>query len=209
MPAWLMAPRGLGTMVVDDAGRPADRAGRLPRYLVFFGFGTMAVSLWGMTDFTPDVSYGTIVWTGFYQGIGMGFVFTPLSTLTFATLAAELRPQAASLFALMRSMGGAIGISALSSLLLSSLQANHADIAAYVTPFNRLLQSGAGLRFWNPASVPGRAMLDGEITRQAMAIAYIDDFWLITVIALLAMPLILMLKAPGRAIIKQADVAVE
>jgi len=203
-----LAPRGAGTMLsMMVVGRLIGRVDS--RYLVFFGFGTMAVSLWGMTDFTPDVSYSTIVWTGFYQGIGMGFVFTPLSTLTFATLAAELRPQAASLFALMRSMGGAIGISVLSSLLLSSLQANHADISAYVTPFNRLLQSGAGLRFWNPASVPGRAMLDGEITRQAMAIAYIDDFWLIMVIALLAMPLILMLKAPGRVTIKQADVAME
>jgi DHA2 family multidrug resistance protein len=203
-----LAPRGAGTMLsMMVVGRLIGRVDA--RLLVMFGFGTMAVSLWEMTGFTPDVSERTIIITGFYQGIGMGFVFTSLSTLTFATLLPELRAQATSVFALMRSMGGAIGISMLSSLLVSSGQANHADIAGYVTPFNRLLQTGMAAQIWNPTSLAGRAALDGEVTRQAMTIAYLNDFWLITIIAFLAMPFIMMLKSPGRAAVKTAEPAIE
>jgi len=42
------------------------------------------------------------------------------------------------------------------------------------------------------------AMLDGEITRQATTIAYIDDFKLMMIVALLAVPMVLLLRKPSR-----------
>jgi DHA2 family multidrug resistance protein len=41
-------------------------------------------------------------------------------------------------------------------------------------------------------------MLDGEITRQATTIAYIDDFKLMMIVTLLAIPMILLLRKPGK-----------
>ncbi len=202
-----LAPRGAGTMLsMMVVGRLIGRIDA--RILVAAGFGIMTISLWAMTGFTADVSQDTVIFTGFYQGIGMGFVFTSLSTLTFATLAPQMRAQATSVFALMRSMGGAIGISMLSSLLVSGTQINHADISGYVTPFNRLLQTGFAAEIWNTATLAGRAALDGEVTRQALTIAYLNDFRLIAVLALFAMPFIAMLRAPGRAA-APVEVAVE
>ena len=41
-------------------------------------------------------------------------------------------------------------------------------------------------------------MADAEINRQALMIAYIDDFWLMMIVSLLAIPLLLLLKKGRR-----------
>jgi DHA2 family multidrug resistance protein len=40
----------------------------------------------------------------------------------------------------------------------------------------------------------GLAVLNGEVTRQASAIAFINDFWLMMVMTAVAIPLLLLLK---------------
>jgi DHA2 family multidrug resistance protein len=52
---------------------------------------------------------------------------------------------------------------------------------------------------WNPLTATGRAALDGTITQQAMAIAYLDDFKFMMLISLIVMPLVLLFKRPKQA----------
>ena len=56
-----------------------------------------AAVLWEMTGFTPDVSEWTLIRTGILQGMGLGFMFVPLSTITFATLPGNLRTPGTAL----------------------------------------------------------------------------------------------------------------
>ena len=49
--------------------------------------------MYDMTGWTPDVSQWTIVGTGFIQGAGLGFLFVPLTTVTFATLPPQQRAR--------------------------------------------------------------------------------------------------------------------
>lgn len=44
----------------------------------------------------------------------------------------------------------------------------------------------------------GLAALNGEVTRQAATIAYLDDFRLMMAVTLLAIPLIFLLRRPWR-----------
>ena len=90
------------------------------------GFVATAYALYDMTSWTPDVSEWTVITVGFIQGLSIGFVFVPLSTVTFATLPAELRTQATGVFSLIRNIGSAIGISVTGALLESNTQINHA-----------------------------------------------------------------------------------
>jgi DHA2 family multidrug resistance protein len=99
----------------------------------------------------------------------------------------------------MRNLGSAIGISITGALLQSNTQVNHAILAVDVNPFNRALQSGAAAHFWNPASVHGVTLLDQEVTRQATIIAYVDDFKLMLVLAIVVTPLLLFTRgSPAR-----------
>jgi len=81
----LLAPRGIGTMIAMlMVGRLSGRLDA--RLMIGAGLGLTCLSLWLMTYFTLDMSGSHIVTTGILQGLGLGFIFVPLSTLTFSTL---------------------------------------------------------------------------------------------------------------------------
>jgi DHA2 family multidrug resistance protein len=191
----VLAPRGAGTMLaMFICGRLIGKVS--VRVLVLFGFSVTIYALHLMMGFTPDVSAEAVVVSGFLQGLSVGFVFVSLSTVTFATLAGELRTQGTSIYSLVRNLGSSIGISVTGALLIRNTQVNHASIAAGITPFNRVLQSGAVGRMWNPLHAAGAAALNAEITRQAEIIAYVDDFKLMMIISIMALPLVFMLRKP-------------
>src|SRR3954467_1325579 len=189
----ILAPRGMGTMVaMMICGRLINRVD--PRLLLVTGFLLTAFVLWEMTGFTPDVSQWTLVRTGVMQGMGLGFMFVPLSTVTFATLTPEFRTQGTALFSLSRNIGSSIGISFVSFLLARNTQIAHADIAVSVTPYNEAMKHPAVASIWNMATELGRMALNSEITRQATIIAYADDFKLMMIVALAALPLVFLLR---------------
>ena len=74
--------------------------------------------------------------TGFIQGAGLGLLFVPLTTVTFATLEPEQRADGTGLYNLSRNIGSSVGISVVSYLLIRNNQVNHATIASHVTAFN-------------------------------------------------------------------------
>jgi MFS transporter, DHA2 family, multidrug resistance protein len=192
----VLAPRGIGTMVaMMIVGRIINRID--PRVLVLFGLVLTASVLWEMTGFTPEVSRFTLVRTGIEQGLGLGFLFVPLSTITFATLTPEFRTQGTALFSLMRNLGSSIGISVVIFLLTRNTQVVHSQLVEHVTPFNEALRTGAVHRIWNMTTALGRAALHAEITRQAAIIAYIDDYKFMMLIALAAVPIVFLLRKGG------------
>jgi DHA2 family multidrug resistance protein len=193
----VLAPRGVGTMIaMMIVGRIINRVD--PRALIFFGLVLTAFVLWQMTGFTPDVSQATLIQTGVLQGVGLGFIFVPLSTITFATIPPEFRTQGTAMFSLMRNIGSSIGISLVVFLLSRNIQIMHSQLAAHVTPFNEPLRNPAVAQMWNLATTAGRAALNGEITRQATIIAYANDFKLMMMVALAAVPFVFFLRRAAR-----------
>jgi DHA2 family multidrug resistance protein len=189
----VLAPRGIGTMVAMMlAGRLLGRVDI--RLLLTLGFALTALSLWEMIGFTPDVSQAAIVRTGLQQGMGLGFIFVPLSTVTFSTLAPEFRTQATALYSLLRNLGSSIGISLVIFLLARNTQAMHAELAEHVNPFNPAIRIPSVAAMWDVGTEVGRAALNAEVTRQAMTIAYSNDYKLMMIVALAAMPLVLLLR---------------
>jgi DHA2 family multidrug resistance protein len=193
----VLGPRGIGTMgsmlVVGKLIGPVDT-----RYLLGLGLGITAWSFYVMTGWTPDVSQMTIIEVGIIQGIGLGFLFIPLSVVTLSTLAPERRAEGAGLYSLSRNIGSSIGISVVNSLLTRNTQVNHAEIARNVTSVNRTFEDLAISQFWDPISAAGRTALDAMITQQAQIIAYIDDYKLLMIATLAAIPLLIIFQKPPR-----------
>ena len=189
----LMAPRGVGVMVsMMLVGKLSNRLDA--RILIFFGMFCTTASLYAMTFFSTYVPPLTLIWTGVLQGFGLGFIFVPLSTVAYSTLPPRLRAEAASLFSLVRNLGSSVGISIVMVMLSRNLQINHAYLSESITATSLGIswqQVPAGI-LADAAGILG--MLDGEITRQALTIAYIDDFKLMMWIVLAACPLVLLFK---------------
>ena len=105
-----------------------------------------------MTQWNTDVGTGEIISTGVIQGIGLGFVFVPLSTIAFATLAPRYRNEGTAMFSLIRNIGSSVGISLVMTVLGHEVQSSHAVLSESITPFRDAFQGpvcrtcGAGPR---------------------------------------------------------------
>ncbi|WP_417417116.1 DHA2 family efflux MFS transporter permease subunit [Hoeflea sp.] len=191
----VMAPRGVGTMIsmilVGRLVRIVD-----PRYLVITGLLLTAASLYLMTGFSPQMDSWPVISTGIIQGLGLGLVFVPLSAIAFATLEVRYRTDAASLFSLVRNLGSSIGISVVTLYLTRSVQINHSELGAFINPFNPVLRDLLPGSTSNPAVLQ---TLDALVNQQSLMISYNNDFKLMMMVTLVAIPLALLLRAPKAA----------
>jgi DHA2 family multidrug resistance protein len=189
----VLGPRGVGTMAAMlIVGKLIGRVDT--RILLGIGLVLTAWSFYAMTGWTPDVSQMTIIVVGVIQGIGLGFIFVPLSTVTLSTLSFEQRAEGAGIFSLSRNIGSSVGISVVNALLTTNTQVNHAEIAQHVTSVNRGFADPIITQFWDPLTAAGRAALDAIVTRQAQIIAYIDDYKLLMIATLAVIPLLIVFK---------------
>jgi DHA2 family multidrug resistance protein len=160
------------------------------RIILAAGFAIAACSLWQMTGFYLQMDVWSLFWSGILQGLGTGILYVPLASMAFGTLSPALRDEGTTLFSLIRNIGSSVGISVVITLLTRNGQIMHARLAEKFTPY---------IDPWHPglvSTVRGMAALNGSITRQAQMIAYIDDFKLMMVLSIAAIPLVFLLRKP-------------
>ena len=190
-------PRGVGSFVaMFVVGRLIGRVDT--RLILIVGLSLSAFALWQMTQFDLSMTSWPIVVSGVFQGLGIGLIFVPLTTLAFATLAPHHRPEATSVFTLVRSLGASVGISIMEALWTMNSSVVHSTLAGHIQSGDPVV-SAALPPIFNPATGSGLAALNGEVTRQAAMVAYVDDFRLMMIVTLAVMPLLLFMRSPKYA----------
>lgn len=193
----LIAPRGLGTLAAMVIGmRLAARIDL--RLIIALGFVVTIYSMWEMTHWGLMIDWTSIVFAGFWQGVGMGLVFIPMNQIAFATLALRYRTDGSSLLYLVRNIGGSIGISIMSTMFARGLQTSHAALSGHVTSASTSVIDPATADKYQVVGEAGLRLADLEVNRQAAMIAYLNDFQLMIWLLIAFMPLIFLLR-PSRA----------
>jgi DHA2 family multidrug resistance protein len=124
-----ISPRGIGTMATMLAvGYLIDKIDL--RALLVVGMLITAGAFELISQTPPDRSGTWLAGASAIQGIGVGLLFTPLSTLAFSSLAAELRTDAAGVYSLLRQLGSATGVAAMTALLQARIHTNYAAMVA-------------------------------------------------------------------------------
>ncbi|HEX4095642.1 MAG TPA: EmrB/QacA family drug resistance transporter, partial [Caulobacteraceae bacterium] len=103
--------------------------------------------------------------------------------------------QGATISNLIRNVGGSVGISILQVVLVNNMQVARAGLAQHIRPDNPLVQRIMP----NGPTAQGLATINGMIGRQSAMIAYIDDFWLMTIVMVLLLPILFVMRAPKQA----------
>jgi DHA2 family multidrug resistance protein len=168
-------------------------------------FVLTAVSMWQMCGFSLQMGMMPVITTGLLQGFGLGCTFVPLNLVALSTLQRHILTQGTAIRSLMRNLGGSIGISVLVATLAENTQTVHARLVEPLRPDNPALH---GILPFNLTMPSGVAALNAEVTRQAAMVAYIDDFKLMTLLALLSLPLLLLLREGSDATPRAAVTAV-
>lgn len=201
-------PRGLGSFVaMFVVGRLVSKIDT--RLILFTGLAISAIALHQMMGFDLSMNSTPLMVSGLIQGFGIGLIFVPLSTLAFATVPAHLRPEGSAVYTLIRNLGSGVGISIMQALVVSNTQAMHESLAGGVIPSDQVVRNTMSSIF-NLQSTAGLSALNGEITRQATMVAYVDAFKLMFFVTLACMPMLLLMRpAKRKAGEDQLHVAVE
>jgi MFS transporter, DHA2 family, multidrug resistance protein len=194
----LLGSRGVGTLLTMLAV-PRLMKWFQVRYLILTGLILAGGTLYYMTGYSLDVTQETIVLTSIVQGVGLGLLFVPISSVAFTTLPGNLRTGGTSILTLVRNIGSSIGISMVIAQLTSATTYMHARLTEHVTPFNDALQMPDVASALNTKSDLGRAMLDVIVTQQANLIAYLNDFQLLMILTLGVIPLVMIIGTAKKA----------
>jgi DHA2 family multidrug resistance protein len=190
------APRGVGSflsmLIVGYLVARVDN-----RLILLIGLTIVGFAAWQMSRFDLSMGSRQIIVAGLTQGVGLGLIMVPLSTVAFVTLPGQLRAEAAALLSVMRNMGQSVGISAMQTLLVRNTQAMHAALAGQVIPSDPVMRATLGTTA-DTLSRAAALSLDAEINRQASMVAYVDDFRLMMLIAVLCMPVLLVMGSGRR-----------
>ena len=202
----LMAPRGIATAIsMLIVGRLVSRLD--PRILVGTGMLISAFGSHWMTYYSLDINAFWIVWPAMLQGLGMGLIFVPLSTIAYATLERSRMAEAAGLYSLVRTMGSAVGISIVTTLMARQGQVLWNELGGNLDRFNPAVQRYLQGMHLSPTDPRAVALMAEEVGRQASMIAMIDVLQLITWSFILMLPLVFLLrrkKADGGQLIHAA-----
>jgi MFS transporter, DHA2 family, multidrug resistance protein len=195
----LMAPRGCGVflsmLITTRLIGKVDS-----RLLLSMGYLIAALSLWMMTRWSLEMGSSEIIVASFVQGLGMGLLFVPVNMIAFSTLAAHYRTDGTTLMTLCRNLGSSFGISVCVAILARNMQTSHADIAANVTSFNLpAIDPASAAASLGNLGAGAMAMLNGEVSRQAAMIAYLDNFYMMFWLVLCFVPLSWLIKRPKLA----------
>jgi DHA2 family multidrug resistance protein len=188
----LVAPRGIGTLFsMAIVGRLVNKMDT--RVLIGFGLSLSTIAYYMLTLINLDAMRTTILYSGIIQGFGFGFIFVPISTLCFSTVAAEFRAQAAAVFSLIRNIGGAVGISIIVFLITYYAKLNHALLAeSVISNSKNMLVYLQHLPTKN--ELAQIAIIDMVVTKQAALIGYLNAFKICMLMNIAIIPLVLFLK---------------
>ncbi|MEJ2346080.1 MAG: DHA2 family efflux MFS transporter permease subunit [Gammaproteobacteria bacterium] len=199
---FVMAPRGVASMIsMMVVGRLINRVD--PRLLISAGIVIFSIGSFAMTRYNLYISPEWVVWPIVIQGLGLGMVFVPLSTLAFSTLPPQYSADAAGIFSLLRTIGSSVGISVVATVLTRHTQTAWNQIGGHITAYNPAVQHYLGRVGLNAGSPLAAPLLGHELARQASMVAFVDCFVLVTWSFILMLPLVFLMKhakpQPGAA----------
>jgi DHA2 family multidrug resistance protein len=167
------------------------------RFVVTFGFMVLGCSLLYSRSIAPNIDFRHLVAIRAAQSLGIGFLFVPLSVLTYQTIPRRLQGDATALFTMFRNVAGSVGISLTTAMITSRTQVhmaylsyhmtnNSPNFRATVTGFARAIQNLGSSAAASTTSAMGQVYQ--TLIAQAGLLAYKDVFLYCALVAFAFVP---------------------
>ena len=190
------------------AGKLSDKVN--PKFLALFGILLMSLSLFVNRSLSLFSETSSIMLSLYIRGVGMGFIFAPLSTLALSEIPREKMAQASGLFNVLRQIGGSFGVALMgtlltmrtafhTSILSESVAASSPETQSVLLGLNRFVQDVIGGTS-AASSLRAGALLEFHLRQQAFVSAVDDDFFVAAVITLLCViPILFVRRRKGQS----------
>ena len=180
------------------------------RWLMMFGLGLFALSMWSFSYITHDWSGSELFLPQFLRGFPQVFAVAPAVNLGLGSLPPDRLKYASGLFNMMRNLGGAIGIAVCSTLLNDRANLHFLRLAEHLNSANVSMQGMLNQASTKLAATTGGDVVHGHAAalkqlwsltwREAQVQTFADAFMVIGVclaIATLLVPLMKKVTPPA------------
>jgi MFS transporter, DHA2 family, multidrug resistance protein len=199
-----LAPRGIGSfLAMPLVGAILAKVG--PRRVLACGLLGGAMTMFWFSSLNMDVGYWNIFWPQFVQGVALGCLFVPLTTITMDPIPKHEMGNATSIYSLMRNTGSSIGIATVTNILARRQQLYTNVLGGHVSPYSdqasswlNQVRSGFLAAGTDPTTATQRsyAAVFGLVQRHARMLAFVEAFRILAVVFLCLVPFILIMKEP-------------
>src|SRR3989454_1985990 len=161
------------------------------RYIIAFGWLALSLAMYYSTQHLDlGISFRTARLVRVVHGFGLGFLFVPITLVSYVGMPAEKSNSVAGLVNFMRNIGSSIGTSMVTTLIARRAQFHQVYLASHTTAgqpafvhavrglATRLAASGMDT---SRATRQAYGMLYRALLGQATTLAYIDTFWVLCV----------------------------
>lgn len=187
--------------VVGALSRKVD-----PRKLIFLGLVGFAISSFELTPITQDWAFSELFLPQALRGISLMMCMVPINMIALGTLPPQRIKNASGLFNLTRNLGGAFGLAAINTILVSRSDIHNSQLAEHVrwgsaVAEERLAGLGASLRPVLGDAADGAALgrIAGMVRAQAQVIAFSDVFLILSLIFAAMILLVPLVQKPRAA----------
>jgi DHA2 family multidrug resistance protein len=198
----VLAPGGIASMIaMPIAGKLVTKIN--PKAILAFGIAIVAYSIHLMSQFNLQADFNTIIWPRVVMGVGLGFLFVPLTTMTLSHIRKEEMGNATGIFNLLRNLGGSFGVAIVTTMLTRRAQFHQVHLVEHLTSFDRNFQlalpqiprilQGRGFipSLQNHGSL---CLIYNQLIREASMLSFNDAFYLLSIMMMLILPLVLLMK---------------
>jgi DHA2 family multidrug resistance protein len=146
-----------------------------------------------------------IFWYQITQGMGMAFLFVPLTTLTMGSIPQAETGYATSLYSVMRNIGASMGISFVTTSITRRSQFHQTVLSSHVNASNLISRQALEhmTNFIQQSGIDGvtarqkaYALLYRVLQQQASLLSYVEVFHIMGILFLAIIPLIVLMKRP-------------
>ena len=198
----VLGPGGFATLIaMPIAGRLITRTN--PKGLLGFGIIVAAYSTYLMSQFNLAADFNTIIWPRVVLGVGMGFIFIPLTTMTMSGIRKEEMGNATGIYNLLRNLGGSFGVAFVTTMIARRAQVHQTHLVEHLTPFDRSYQITSSQlsqifqqKGFDPVTSQqaGLSGIYGQLLRQASMLSFNDAFYLLSILMICTFPLLILMK---------------
>jgi MFS transporter, DHA2 family, multidrug resistance protein len=174
-----------------------------PKYLIVVGAVITALSMYYLTNLYGDVGFWFFARSRLLLGVGLPLLFLPIITASYEGIPSGQTDQASALLNAARNIGGSIGISLANNVLWDREQFHQSRLVGEAIPSSVQYQDtlhqmtnyfvAQGSSLWE-AKHQAIQWIGQQLQAQASYLGYMDVFWILMVISLLAVPLALTLR---------------
>jgi DHA2 family multidrug resistance protein len=176
-----------------------------PRAMICFGFALVSFGILRIASLSLNITFWDAASWRVIMVLGMPFLFVPISVMSYVGVPQEKNNEVSGLTALARNIGGSLGVSLISTMLVRRTQVHQQFLSAHVYPGSanyRVMQhSMASMLQSRGYSAAGAAnAAAGHIyemmNQQARTLAYIDTVHVLVILTACLIPIGYLMKKP-------------